>query len=43
VVQFEATRRTLPALDMAGRFPEMDSFPSGTCTQVLHGCRQLVS
>jgi hypothetical protein len=28
---------------MVGRFPEMDSFPYGTYTQVLHGCRQLVS
>src|SRR3569623_1125767 len=28
---------------MSGRFPEMDLFPSGTGTQVLHGCRQLVS
>src|ERR1700752_3400583 len=28
---------------MPRRFPEMDSFPQGTGTQVLHGCRQLVS
>jgi hypothetical protein len=43
VVQFEATRRTLPALDMPRRFPEMDLSPQGAWTQVLHGCRQLVS
>ena len=44
VVQFEATRRTLPGLDMLVVLNRkvMDSAFGGEPAQVLHGCRQLV-
>ena len=41
VVQFDATRRTLPGLDMYLTRCESTS-PARADTQVLHGCRQLV-
>ena len=42
VVQFDATRKTLPGLDMHGDPAEMLE-SARTRAQVLHGCRQLVS
>jgi len=43
VVQFDDKRGTLPGLDMSGIRPKGWSARKGTRTQVLHGCRQLVS
>ena len=40
---FDATRKTLPTFDMAGSFQRWIRARKRTCTQVLHGCRQLVS
>ena len=36
-------RKTLPTLDMAGILKRFGSARKRTCTQVLHGRRQLVS
>ncbi|KAF1857026.1 hypothetical protein Lal_00015725 [Lupinus albus] len=38
-----ATRRTLPGLDMVGTFRKLEGARKGAYTQVVHGCRQLVS
>ena len=43
VVQFDGTRGTLPGLDMGVTGAEMFLFRKKHPTQVLHGCRQLVS
>ncbi len=42
VVQFDATRRTLPGFELLEIGAEM-YFSFGTLAEVLHGCRQLVS
>ena len=39
----EGKIRTLPTFDMAGSFQRWIRARKRTCTQVLHGCRQLVS
>ena len=41
--QFDATRKTLPTLDMFRSLERLRCARKGTGTQVLHGCRQLVS
>jgi hypothetical protein len=42
VVQFDATRRTLPGLEAQWTGVEISLF-ARTAVEVLHGCRQLVS
>ncbi len=42
VVQFDATRRTLPGLEVQVTALET-GLPFGVPVEVLHGCRQLVS
>ncbi len=42
VVQFDATRRTLPGLEPLRTNGRNIVFPQGTVVEVLHGCRQLV-
>ena len=42
VVQFDATRRTLPGLEPHRISDRNIAFPQGTGVEVLHGCRQLV-
>jgi hypothetical protein len=42
VVQFDATRRTLPGFDIWRMLLKESSARKGTPRQVLHGCRQLV-
>ncbi len=43
MVQFDATRRTLPGLERLTKLRGNMDFPQGTGVEVLHGCRQLVS
>ncbi len=43
MVQFDATRRTLPGLERLTKSCGNTVFPQGTGVEVLHGCRQLVS
>src|SRR4029077_17812135 len=42
VVQFDATRRTLPGLEVPVTSGGNIAFPQGTPVEVLHGCRQVV-
>ncbi len=43
MVQFDATRRTLPGLERLPNAGGNTGIPQGSGVEVLHGCRQLVS